>query len=380
MRVVVIGAGAFGGWTALHLRRLGAKVTLVDAWGPGHSRASSGGETRVIRATYGPDRPYYPLVRRSLELWREHEARWKRPLYRQTGLLWMAGDDDAYERATLPLLDEQGLQYEKLSRREASRRYPQIHFGDVPWVIREVDAGYLLARRACAAVTEGLVGEGGVYRQALAKPGKCRQGEMEDLVLHDGSRLKADAYVFACGPWLGRLFPDIVDIAVTRQEVYYFGTDAGDQRYQEEGMPAWIDHGKGLIYGIPGNEWRGFKIADDAPGPLVDPELQDRSATPSGIKKARAYLEKRFPGLKNAPFLGSEVCQYEKSKDSRYIADRHPHASNVWLVGGGSGHGYKNGPAFGEYVARLVASKTPINPFFGLSRFGDVRRHVQPQR
>jgi sarcosine oxidase len=57
--VIVVGAGAFGGWSALHLAQAGAKVTLLDAWGPGNSRASSGGETRTIRATYGPAHVLY---------------------------------------------------------------------------------------------------------------------------------------------------------------------------------------------------------------------------------------------------------------------------------------------------------------------------------
>ncbi len=367
--VVVIGAGAFGGWAALHLRRMGARVTLVDAWGPGHTRASSGGETRVIRAIYGPDRPYYKLVARSLELWKESQKRWQRPLYRRTGVLWMAAEDDTYERASLPLLDGGGFAYEKLTADEAARRFPHINFQGVPWVIREVDAGYLLARRSCAAVLEEFQNEGGEFRQLHVTPGRIAGGEMQPLVLSDGSTLAADAYVFACGPWLGRIFPGVVEISSTRQESFYFGTPAGDTRHQEEGTPAWIDNGKLQFYGIPGNEWRGFKLADDAAGPVVDPETQERTPSAAAIQAARSYLALRFPALKDAPLIGSEVCQYEKSRDGHYIADRHPEAANVWLVGGGSGHGFKNGPAFGEYVANLVLTKRSVDPFFGLDRF-----------
>jgi glycine/D-amino acid oxidase-like deaminating enzyme len=75
LRVAVVGAGAFGGWTALHLRRAGMDVTLVDAWGPGNARASSGGETRVIRTIYGPTRRYVEMAARALVLWRA-QARW----------------------------------------------------------------------------------------------------------------------------------------------------------------------------------------------------------------------------------------------------------------------------------------------------------------
>jgi len=57
-RIIVVGAGAFGGWTALSLLRGGARVTLIDAWGAGHSRSSSGDETRLIRTMYDGDRVY----------------------------------------------------------------------------------------------------------------------------------------------------------------------------------------------------------------------------------------------------------------------------------------------------------------------------------
>ena len=414
-RIVVVGAGAFGGWTALHLLRMGAKVTLVDAWGPGHSRASSGGETRIIRATYGGRRHYYPLVARSLELWQESQKRWNRPLYKRTGLIWLCGDDDRYELATLPMLKEFGFVHERVEKAEAAKRWPQINFEDVPWLIYEREAGYLLARRACAAVMEAFVAEGGEYRQAKATPGVIEGGEMKGVTLGTGAsttspspegrgvrgevkrpggqalkdsltvaggraddvrveigtgeELKPDQIVFALGPWLGKVFPGVVTIRPTRQELFYFGTPAGDARFQEGTTPAWIDSGRDGFYGIPGNEYRGFKVADDNWGPVVDPETQERLPSPMGAQLAREYLTRRFPAMKDAPLVGAEVCQYEVSPDGAYVADRHPLAQNVWLVGGGSGHGFKNGPAFGEYVAQIVLGKKPVDPVFGLGRF-----------
>ena len=207
--IAVVGAGAFGGWTALHLLRRGARVTLLDAWGPGNSRASSGGETRVIRATYGPDQIYVEMVARSLQLWRENETRWGLKLYRRTGVLWMASPNDAYEKASLRLLREARLVVEELSSVEVRKRYPQINFDGVAWALYEKDAGYLLARRACEAVLEGFLKEGGEYRQLSATPGAVKGREMQALALSDGSTLAADHYVFACGPWLGRSFSEI---------------------------------------------------------------------------------------------------------------------------------------------------------------------------
>jgi sarcosine oxidase len=370
--VVVVGAGAFGGWTALYLRRGGARVTLLDAWGPGNSRASSGGETRVIRATYGPRAVYTRMAARALTLWKEHQRRWRQPLYNGIGVLWLVESDEAYERAALPVLRDAGVAFEELTGPEVTRRYPQISCDHVRWAILEQDAGYLTARRACAAVLEGFRAEGGEYRQlAIQAPVATRGGELSAVTLSDGTELMADRFVFACGPWMGALFPDAIGgrIRATRQEIFFFGTPPGDRRFTEEGMPVWADHGTRFMYGIPGNEWRGFKVADDTRGPAFDPTTGDRTPSAEGIQTARDYLAYRFPGLKGAPLLEARVCQYENSPDEHLIIDRHPAAANAWLVGGGSGHGFKHGPAVGELVARLVLTGEAPDAQFRLSRF-----------
>lgn len=370
-RVAVIGAGAFGGWTALHLLRLGARVTLFDAWGPGNARASSGGATRIIRGTYGPDRVCTQLAARSLALWREHQQRWRRVLYRRIGVLWMAGGDGAYERAALPILKEAGLAFEELSPADAARRYPQMSFEGVRFAIYEHDAGYLTARAACAAVLEGFLAEGGEYKELAVEPGPTARGEMGPLRLSDGIAYAAERYVFACGPWLGKLFPNVIGDLVrpTRQEVFFFGPPAGDARFSEDALPVWIDNAARVRYGIPGNRWRGFKVADDTRGPVFDPTLGERVATPEGLRASREYLALRVPGLRDAPLLESRVCQYENSPDNHFILDRHPEAGNAWLVGGGSGHGFKHGPAVGELAADLVLGRRSPDPVFGLARF-----------
>ncbi|HMC19822.1 MAG TPA: FAD-dependent oxidoreductase, partial [Gemmatimonadales bacterium] len=245
--VVVVGAGAFGGWTALWLRRGGARVTLVDAWGPGNARASSGGETRVIRATYGPRAVYTHMAVRALALWREHERGWKQRLLHPIGVLWLVEDDDSYEKAALPLLKEAGCRFEELSGAETAKRYPQINCARVRWAIFEQDGGYLTARRACAAVLEGLLAAGGMYRQVAVQP----PSPGEALRCSDGSTLAGDAYVFACGPWLGTLFPEVIGdrVRATRQEVFFFGTPPGDARFTEEALPVWADHANHFMYG-----------------------------------------------------------------------------------------------------------------------------------
>jgi monomeric sarcosine oxidase len=370
--IVVVGAGAFGGWTALFLRRQGARVTLLDAWGPGNARASSGGDTRVIRATYGPRAVYTHMAVRALTLWKEHQQRWHRQLFHKIGVLWLVESDDQFEKAALPVLRDAHVAFEELQGAEVARRYPQINSEQVRWAILERDAGYLTARRACAAVLEGFLAESGEYRQiAVQSPVPARGGELVGVTLSDGTTLAADRFVFACGPWLGSLLPDVVGDRVrpTRQEVFFFGTPSGDRRFTEEALPVWADHGTRFIYGIPGNEWRGFKVADDTRGPVFDPTNGERTPSPEALQVARDYVAYRFPGLKGAPLLESRVCQYEESPDEHFIIDRHPQAANAWIVGGGSGHGFKHGPAVGELVARLVLTGEAPNEQFRLSRF-----------
>jgi glycine/D-amino acid oxidase-like deaminating enzyme len=369
--VAVVGAGAFGGWTALYLLRRGARVTLLDAWGPGNSRSSAGGETRIIRGTYGPSQPYTKMAARAMRLWKEHETRWNRPLFHRTGVLWMAtSTDDQFERSSLPMLREAGIAHEELPGREVGKRWPQINVEDVGWAIHEPEGGFLAGRVACQAVVEGFLAEGGEYKPAAASSRDLETGVREGLMLSDGTRLIADQYVFACGAWLGELFPKTIGnrIRPTKQDVFFFGTPAGDNRFSEPRLPVWADHRDRFIYGIPAADGRGFKVADDTRGIEFDPTSGERVVSEDGLKAIRDYVAFRFPAMKDAPLVETRVCQYENSPDHHLIIDRHPAGANVWLVGGGSGHGFKHGPALGEMVADWVIESKHPDPFFQLSR------------
>lgn len=356
-RVAVIGAGAFGGWTALQLRRLGANVTLIDAWGPGNTRASSGGETRVIRAIYGGNRTYAEMVKRAYELWEALDP----SVYVETGALWMHRGDDAYTRSSVPVLKELGFPVDQLTLDTAAKRYPRIDFRDVKTVWLEKRAGVLAARRACTLVRDAFQKAGGSYRMAHV------EWKRSGAKLNDGSRIEADVYVFACGPWLGKIFPD-VPIAPSRQEVYFFGTPRGSDRYHPGTLPVWVDFGERLFYGVPDVDGRGFKIADDTRGAAFDPDDGDRTPSPEGIARARRLLAERFPQLANAPLLEARVCQYENSPDGHLILGRHPKHANVFVAGGGSGHGFKLGPAVGDMVAQHIINGRELPKMFGFAR------------
>ena len=379
--IAVVGAGAFGGWSALHLRQRGYNVTLVDAYGPGNSRSSSaGGETRVIRASYGTRQVYTEMVARSLILWREHQARWTMPVLHEIGAMFMSAALDDNQRTSMQALTSVGLPFEHLTGREAQARYPQITFDGLDSVVLEKQAGYLSSRTACQAVARTLVGLGGTYRSVSATPGPIAGGRLTGLQLADGSTLRADTYVFACGPWMGRLFPQEIGdrILPARQMGLYFGIPAGGEAFQESALPVWSETGS--HYGIPGNDYRGFKVVGGSLGEDFDaanpwnPDTGERTVPAERVRGPREYLARRFPALAKAPLLESFVCQYENSPDEGLILDRHPRCDNAWFAGGGSGHGFKLCPAVGELVADLVDEKKAVPAPFSLARFANGAR------
>lgn len=370
--IVVVGAGAFGGWTALKLVEQGARVTLIDAWGPGNSRSSSGGETRILRGTYGPEQPYTELAARALRLWAKYERAWKRQFLHRSGVLWMAGGrEDTFERGSIETLRTAKIRFQTLSAAQMKKRWPQINFDGIEWGIFEPECGYLDARASCAAVVQAFTTAGGQYRNCSVIPQELDKSPLPALSLSDGSQLKAQRYIFACGPWLGRLFPNLVGALVraTKQDVFFFGTPAGDTRFQDPNVPVWADHQDHFYYGIPGGDRRGFKVADDTRGPEFDPTNGERAISPQTLKRVREYVTLRFPALRDAPLIETRVCQYEQTPDSHFILDRHPENEKVWLLGGGSGHGFKHGPAIGEMMADLVLNDQEPPVIWRLDRF-----------
>lgn len=373
----VIGAGVFGAWTAYRLREAGQSVALLDGYGPANSRASSGGESRIIRMGYGADELYTRWAARALTLWQDFFREVGRPLFQPTGVLWLARADDPYTLATLETLNRVGVKFERLTRTKLEGRFPQFNFGPEAWGVYEPDSGVLLARRAVQAVVREAVVRGVNYLpEAVVAPD--RRGRLDSVTTQSGLKLAAANFVFACGPWLPKIFPRLLGewIRPTRQEVFFFGVEAGARRFTTPAMPAWVDFQE-LVYGIPDLEGRGFKLAIDAHGPPFDPDAGERLATAEGLAKAREHLARLLPGLRDAPVVETRVCQYENTPNGDFLIDRHPDFANVWLVGGGSGHGFKHGPALGEYVAgKVTQADADTEPRFALSAEGKARRRM----
>ena len=377
MQIVIVGAGVFGAWTARHLVDRGASVTLVDAYGPANSKASSGDESRIVRCGYGADEIYSQWARASLAQWRVAVGRLTHrdaPLFHPCGVLWLAGED-AYTAATYETLRRCEFPVEKLGAGELRARFPHIRADDVGVALLEPECGVVMARRVVQALVANLESTGArlVRAQVVAPKGG---GRIRSVRTTAGHELAADAFVFACGPWLPGVFPDLLAdrIRPTRQTVMYFGSPPGDAAFGPTSTPAWIDFAAG-IYGVPDLEHRGVKVGIDRHGPPFDPDRDNRVADAASIETARAWLARRMPALASAPITETRVCQYENTDTGDFLIDRHPDFDNVWIVGGGSGHGFKHGPAVGQYVAGLVHGSVPREPRFALAARG-----IAPQR
>jgi len=376
--VVVIGAGAFGAWTAHHLSEAGAHVTLVDAYGPGNSRSSSGDESRILRCGYGADEIYSRFARRSREQWRELDARaeFALRLWHPCGVLWIAPDGDPYATATLATLQRGSYPVELLDQAALRSRYPHLDATDVARAMLEPDGGVIMARRSVQALTAELARRGVLVRRGRVGTPSA-PGIVSALHLMDGTALSGKVFVFACGAWLPTVFPALLGqrIMPTRQVVIYFGTPPGNDRFTAPHTPAWVDFASG-IYGVPDLEGRGVKVGIDTHGARFDPDTGDRSIDGESIDTARAWLRRRFPSMAQAPLVESRVCQYENTSTGDFLIDRHPEHENVWLVGGGSGHGFKHGPAVGEYVTRLITTNTMPEAPFVLESKGTVAQRA----
>ena len=375
--VVVVGAGVFGAWTAHHLRQAGHRVTLVDAHGPAHSRASSGGESRLTRAGYGRDAIYTRMAFDSLPQWKALSAVSGLPIFIPCGVLFFSHVRDDYFAGAIDVHRRLKLPIEEMGRKELERRFPMIDFSGVEVGLNEPGFGALLARRSVQTLVERFVRAGGAYLKGSVEPPAASSSRLAEIRLASGERVGGDRFVFAAGPWLPKLFPDVIGARIrpTRQEVFYFAPPAGDRRFLPAAMPGWADFNQGdIFYGFPDIEARGVKFAHDQHGAEVDPDTQSREPTRAALDEIVAFRDRRFPLLRGAQLTGAEVCQYENSSNGDFLIDFHPRLANVLLVGGGSGHGFKHGPEVGRYAARLLAGSAKPEPRFSLATKSEVHK------
>jgi glycine/D-amino acid oxidase-like deaminating enzyme len=349
--IVVVGAGVFGASLARHCARAGWDVTLVERVAPGHVRSGSGDESRIIRCGHGLDDWHAASARRAWALWHEVDP----ALVVPSGVLWLAHREDGWEAASERTLRALGI---PCARVDPASCFPSFAGEDVTWGLWEPEAGVLRARDATRTLAEQAVAAGASLVLAEARP--AADG---GVVLGDGRRLFADRVVWACGAWLPALFGALADLRITQQDVFYFGADAA---WRTPGVPTWVDY-DAAAYGVGDVDGRGVKVCSDREGPAGFDVDGDRVPLAEHEHRARQILARHFPALASAPLVGTRVCQYELTADTRFLIAPHPdHDGRVWLLGGGSGHGFKHGPALAERVERWLSGAEPPDPRFGL--------------
>lgn len=363
--VAIVGAGAFGIWTALHLRKLGASVVVVDQHGPGNARATSGGETRGVRSSYGERTTWVRWANEAIRRWNEWEAEWSRPFkvnlfFHTTDLSMREDPEDPWLTSTRKNWDDLKVPYEVISMDEAAYRYPQVNMEGFNVAVVETNAGVVRARRTCEVVAAVFQQMGGRLQVARAAMGRVADGQMESLRVIGSPDIVAGQYVFALGPWFSKVLPVMKDrLRTPMGHVYYYGTPPGDNRFTYPNMPSYNVPGVTGWPALP-PDYRGFRVRTGG-RPPGDPDESVRYLEPQFLERPRKFLSWRFPALRNMPLLETRSCHYEISVDHNFIVDRYPDVSNVWIAGGGSAEGFKFGPVIGEYIARRVLNK-PTEP------------------
>lgn len=375
--VLVIGGGVFGLWTARALRRSGRRVAVLEMADAGHAAASSGGESRIARCMYGAEERYAEWAWASLVEWRALSDRASERLFRETGVLWMYREGDAFAEASARVLEGLGIPVERIGPSGLRSRYPVLQVEPQDQALLEPRGGALLAHRAVRRLAAELAAEGAEFVRGRVVPIRATSGEhgaLSQVETTDRRTMEAEQFVVACGPWLDRVCPDALAgrLFVTRQDVLFF--DVGPE--ETGSLPIWADM---PFYGFPAIAGRNFKLAQDRHGPRIeDMDGLDRTVASTAERDARAFLARRFPALADRAVVDTRVCQYSNSSNGDFLIDRHPGFDNVWLVGCGSGHGFKQGPAVGAHAADLVlGNATPIASFGLAAKGTEQARSIQ---
>lgn len=352
---IIVGAGVFGASVADALSARGWAVTIVERYAPANARSSSGDASRLLRFGHADDPANDEWYTRSAwtarELWRGIAEEEGRDLLVETGAVWFAPSVDGPEAAAEQTMREVGVRCERVSTDELRRHFPDVRTDDLRYGLYEPRAGVLHAAEAVRVLVDRARRRGARLVYGEAQP-------RADGALVDGAVLVADRVIWACGAWLGQLFPRWAPVTATRQHVFYWDAPPAWRT-----GPAWLDVHR-AFYGFPDIDGLGFKAVDDTVGPPADPDHPDRRPSPIAAAAVRRYLAHRFPALARVEVLRSHVMHYEVTPRRTFLVGPVPDQERVWLFGGGSGHGFKHGPALGRYVADVLEGRRTLEERF----------------
>ncbi len=348
-KIIVVGGGIAGTMTALELQRRGQNVTLIDRWEPGHSRAASTDYNRVIRAISGRDEFYTRWARDSRQRWLELQAESGQNLMYECGALILATEGHCdWEDATAETFNRVGVPYQRFSQNEITAHFPQFKVDDIAYALFEPEAGLLMAHRCVLTGIDLFKKAGGVVQR-----GRVTTDGNEKPML-DGKPLEADVIIIATGAWAADMFPRTIKpiSAIIGINVLYTSTPDGSEEFDMHKMPCWIDHGQGS-FGIPSSEGSGVKAAVVIPD-KIDLDNDERLIKQQSLTRTRSYITRRLPKLDGEKIVDSKFNQVILTPDTHFVVDWHPEHENVLFAGGCSGHLFKHGPVFGDFVAGVA--------------------------
>ena len=375
--VIVIGLGAMGSSTVMHLASRGCRVRAFDQFTPPHNQGSSHGRSRIYRQAYFEDSRYVPMLLRARELWLSLEREIKQQLLYTTGGLVVGrtgGDLVARSEQSARMFD---LEHEMLDAAEIKRRYPVMAVTPDTVALLEQKAGYLIPEECIAQQLSQAARHGAELH--LDEPVVA----WEALPGHDGVTVRttrgeysAGRVVITAGPWAPQILAELrLPLRVTRQVLYWFAPKGSIADFRPDRLPVYLleaEPGQPLVYGFPliAAENEGVKVALHGTPEVCAPETVNRELLAGELATMRARLATTVPAL-DGRLLRTEVCLYTMTPDEHFIIDQHPLYPAVTLAAGFSGHGFKFASVVGEALAdRATTGRSAFDlGLFSIQRF-----------
>jgi monomeric sarcosine oxidase len=366
--VIIVGAGSFGMSAAYYLTKQGASVLLLDAGNPPHDQGSHHGYTRIFRMAYTMGSDYVELAMRSKQLWErlEQDARsvlggsenaedaGRSIIFRKTGVISIGEANSAFLSTKEASCRQFKLPYERLSALQLSTRWPGLAIPSGKEGLYEPEGGILFSENALRAYKELALQAGATL--FVHTPVQRLQYDSHRVTVHTLQGAYCGKHVLlSTGAWLPQLVPELkLPIKTVRKAIGWYHAPA--DRYDAKVFPAFIFNEGGSVeyYGIPAVNGHGLKIGKHDQGQVISP---DTALEPFGTYEEDkgdldVFLRNYMP--RTGAIQQGGICKYEMTPDEGLLIGRHPHHPQVWLAGGGSGHGFKFASAIGEGLSELI--------------------------
>ncbi|MEW5317553.1 MAG: hypothetical protein WDW38_008841 [Sanguina aurantia] len=322
---VVVGLGAHGSSTLFHLAQKGVKVLGIDRYNPGHDMGSSHGHSRITRLAYAEGPGYVPLLRRSYDLFLSLQEQAGEALFEKTGMLDIGkGFPRALHSAQL-----HSLPHTVMTGKQVNSAFPGYNLPNDMQALHQADGGILTP-------------------EVIIK-------------VRDMERIQAAAAVFAAGPWISSLVPELKELCVPVRQVVGWFDCKGPDAFSSVNYPVFIlEDNVGNWYGFPQQQRQhsgppGFKIGlyNHLKETVPLPDTVSRVVTPADESALRACLQSYFPSA-NGKLSDSSVCMFTNTPDGHFLIDRHPSHPSIILCSACSGHGFKMSSGIGQHIASMV--------------------------